>query len=266
LVSVGHGGVPVSTPGPKVKTPVGDAPVVPVILLAVGMELCWFAIHYWGSDTAWPTDPVKAVLQGRPIPTPQRTDTPAQVAAIGAAAAAAANAATAAASAAAGAANPNILAQAVASGTGAGSAIASDALRYVGAGYQWGGNASTVGDWDCSSFVSYVLGHDLGLALPGGGRWGDPGYPPHAHGPTSGQYMLFGTGIDRSQVQAGDLIATVDHIGIAISGSTMVSAQDTQLGTGIGSFPGGFPGGTPVYRRVSGAAANPYPGGISGRA
>src|SRR6185312_7253612 len=44
--------------------------------------------------------------------------------------------------------------------------IAGDALRYRGlVPYKWGG-ASPAG-WDCSSMVNYVLGHDLGLAIPG---------------------------------------------------------------------------------------------------
>src|SRR6185437_10264376 len=51
-----------------VSTPVGRAPVIPVVLIGVGGYLAWFAVHYWGSDTRWPTDPVKAVLQGKPIP------------------------------------------------------------------------------------------------------------------------------------------------------------------------------------------------------
>jgi hypothetical protein len=56
-----------------VKTPVGDAPVVPVMLLSFGAYLAWFAVHYWRSDTAWPTDPLKAVLTGQPIPVPDRS-------------------------------------------------------------------------------------------------------------------------------------------------------------------------------------------------
>ena len=53
---------------PEVTTPVGRAPVIPVALIGIGVYLAWFAIHYWGSDTKYPTDPVKAVLQGKPVP------------------------------------------------------------------------------------------------------------------------------------------------------------------------------------------------------
>jgi len=75
-----------------VHTPIGDAPVIPVILMTGGLYLCWFAVHYWGSDTKWPTDPIKAVLTGKPIPVPDRTAgtaalTDIQTAAAGAAAA-----------------------------------------------------------------------------------------------------------------------------------------------------------------------------------
>jgi hypothetical protein len=54
---------------PKVRTPVGDAPIIPIILIGIGAYLAWFAIHYWDSSTKWPTDPVKAVLTGKPLPT-----------------------------------------------------------------------------------------------------------------------------------------------------------------------------------------------------
>ncbi len=57
-----------TTPGPKVRTPAGDAPVIPVMLLGAGMYLAWFGVHYWRSDVKYPTDPVKAVLQGRAVP------------------------------------------------------------------------------------------------------------------------------------------------------------------------------------------------------
>jgi hypothetical protein len=54
----------------EVDTPVGSAPIIPVIMIGAGFYLCWFAVHYWDSDTKWPTDPVKAVLQGQPLPVP----------------------------------------------------------------------------------------------------------------------------------------------------------------------------------------------------
>ena len=64
-----------TTPGPRVKTPAGDAPVIPVILLGTGMYLAWFGIHYWRSDVKWPTDPVKDILQGKGLPPATKTPT-----------------------------------------------------------------------------------------------------------------------------------------------------------------------------------------------
>lgn len=208
------------------RIPGTSAPVLPVVLIGIGAYLAWFGIHYWRSAVAWPSDPIKALLTGKPLP-------------------------------ANGAVEPDLsqLTTPVApTATGTvqdvnGIIISNDAQKYVGAGYVYGGNASSVGKWDCSSFVSKVLGEDFGLILPGGGRWGDPGYPPHSHGPGSTQYMLYGTGVDLSQVIAGDLIVSVEHIGICIGNGQMISARDPALGTGIGTFPAGFPSGPPVYRR-----------------
>jgi hypothetical protein len=56
-----------------VETPAGDVPIIPVTLMVAGAYLAWFGVHYWGSDTKWPTDPLKALLQGKAIPTPDRT-------------------------------------------------------------------------------------------------------------------------------------------------------------------------------------------------
>jgi len=210
------------------------APIIPLTLIIIGAYLTWFGVHYWSSDTKWPTDPVKSVLQGNGVPSPSGKVTTAQLAA------------DVEANSPAGSGSGTAV---LTSSTG--SAIADAALKYVGAGYVWGGPADRPGNWDCSSFTSYVLGHDLGMALPGGGKFGDPGYPPHAHGPTTLQYLLWGTPLNLDQVRAGDLIVSSEHIGIAISGTQMVSAQDPALGTGIGGFPAGFPAGPPVYRRVS---------------
>lgn len=219
---------PVSVSSGEVKAGPVSAPVVPLILIGIGLYLSWFGVHYWRSDTKWPTDPVKSVLQGKGVPasdTPQpyasqATETPAQL------------------------------------GTGSvtGSPIADDAKQYVGQGYVWGGSADKPGDWDCSSFASYVLGHDLGIALPGG-KWGDPGFPPNSHGPTTLQYLLYGTPISYGHEQPGDLLVSSEHMGICIGGGQMVSAQDPQLGTGIGGYQTGFPGGQPAVRRVAAPAS-----------
>ena len=52
-----------------VKTPVGNAPVIPVMLIAIGGYLAWFlGVHYWRQDLKWPSDPIKAALQGKGLP------------------------------------------------------------------------------------------------------------------------------------------------------------------------------------------------------
>lgn len=136
-------------------------------------------------------------------------------------------------------------------GSASGQAIATDALKYSGTGYVWGGHADAPGDWDCSSFVSYVLGHDFGIKLPGGGTYGSQGYPPNAHGPATVQYMLYGQGIPYGQEQPGDLVVSTVHMGIVIGNGQMISAQDAQLGTGVAGYRSGFPGGQPIVRRAA---------------
>jgi len=104
------------------------------------------------------------------------------------------------------------------SGTGA-SSVAAAGMRYVGSSsvYKWGGGRPS--GWDCSGFCNYVIGHDLGLAIPGSRSGAYSG-----HGPTTMQWALFGTSIPRNQVEAGDLVVwPLHHMGIAISNSQMVN-------------------------------------------
>lgn len=216
------------------------ADMIPAIIAVAGAYLAWFGVHYWRSDVKYPTDPIKAVLTGKPMPDNSKTDVQdigTVLGQLGAASAAGVGVGGAGAAALGGAAS-------------VGQSIANDAQKYQGTSYVYGGNASKVGDWDCSSFVSYVLGHDLKFPLPGG-SWGAPGFPPNSHGPTTYNYMLWGTSVDLKDVQPGDLIVSVEHIAIALSGTQMISAQDEKLGVGTSSFPAGFPSGPPMYRRVT---------------
>lgn len=219
----------------QINTPVGDAPLFPVLMIVSGLYLAWFSIHYWASDTAWPSDPIKAILTGKPIPVSDRG---------------------AAAKAAVEDLHAGQQVGTIAAGAGSafasvgGGAIASAALVYQGTGYAWGGPADKPGNWDCSSFVSYVLGHDLGQSLPGGGKYGQVGYPPHTHGPTTLDYLMFGTAVARSKVAPGDLIVSSEHMGIVINDSQYISARTPAKGVGIDNLSDPFPGGTPVFRRV----------------
>jgi cell wall-associated NlpC family hydrolase len=118
--------------------------------------------------------------------------------------------------------------------TSTGSAIANDALKYVGHGYVWGGPSNVNGGWDCSSFVSWVLGHDLGMTIPGG-SWAAETGSGRSHGPDVASYVLWGgaKSVSRANVSAGDLICWPPntHIGIATSPTAFVSALNSSMGT-----------------------------------
>ena len=140
--------------------------------------------------------------------------------------------------------------------TDPGSAIAAAALKYKGKGYVSGGKADKPGDWDCSSFVSYVLGHDLGLGLPGG-VWNGAGMPPHAHGPVVGDYRTWAGSAEVASPQPGDLcIYGPDvHIGIAISSRQMISALNPENGTTVTAIDPGIAPGDLTFRRLTGVPA-----------
>lgn len=115
-----------------------------------------------------------------------------------------------------------------------GSAIANDALKYVGVPYKFSG--STPSGWDCSGFVTWVLHHDLGYELPS-----------NTHTVT-GQFLVWSgaTTVARNQCQAGDLVCWPGHIGIAVSNSQMVDAPHTGAVTRVENI---WPGA--VIRRVN---------------
>jgi cell wall-associated NlpC family hydrolase len=232
----------------KIQPPGGGSPVIPVALLIIGGYLSWFAIHYFKSDTKWPTDPIKSILTGGDITTVTYTGEQQRVGAVKANL-------------------TQVLGAVRAGGAGDGNAIVAAAQSYIGKGYVYGGAAAAPGDWDCSSFVSYVLGHDLGLPLPGG-HWGDPGFPPNAHGPATGSYLLYGSPIDRTALAAGDLVVWSSHMGIAISNTQVIAARDPQEGVGVSSIDGTTSSlnETPHFRRITTTSANNTAGNpITGR-
>lgn len=119
--------------------------------------------------------------------------------------------------------------------TGSGNtSIAQTAMQYDGQPYWWGGSTPTgVGGkgFDCYGLLTWVLHHDLGYNLPN-----------NTH---SGYWeFLAWTGahsINKSQVQAGDLILWPTHSGIAVSSTQMISAMNPSRGTGVDTFDGGGP-------------------------
>ena len=134
-----------------------------------------------------------------------------------------------------------------------GQVIASDALQYQGHPYLYGGASGPdgSGSWDCSSFVSYVLGHDFGIPIPGG-SWAQVTGNGSNHGPTTLSYLAWGGAktVPYSQAQPGDLAVWQTHMGIFISSTEMISAEDAQLGTGISQVQGAIPGEILVVRRL----------------
>lgn len=66
--------------------------------------------------------------------------------------------------------------------------VLADAEKWRGHKYVWGGGSNPSTGWDCSSFVSYIVGHDFNLNLPGGGSWATETANGRAHGPVAAQY------------------------------------------------------------------------------
>lgn len=114
-------------------------------------------------------------------------------------------------------------------GTSTGAAIAAAALKYQGTPYRWGGKDPS--GWDCYGFTTYVLHHDLGYNLPNNNYSGFL------------ETLAWGgaTTIPNDQVQAGDLVMWQTHIGIAVSSTEMISAENPSAGTRVDTFAKGGP-------------------------
>jgi cell wall-associated NlpC family hydrolase len=129
--------------------------------------------------------------------------------------------------------------------SGGGNAIAAIGLEYIGHPYKFGGAPGVRGDkpWDCSSFVNYVVGVRARMAIPGNA----PGrYSGATHGPPTATWAVWAgmTTIKRSEVQAGDIVLWLGHMGIAINNSQVVNALNptkdtivTDIDRGVGRGP-----------------------------
>lgn len=117
--------------------------------------------------------------------------------------------------------------------------FAETALRFQGHAYKFGGAPGIRAEnpWDCSSFMNYVIGVVHGAPIPGyrPGR-----YDGKTHGPSTGQWMFWSglQKVKRSEVQAGDIIVWVGHMGMAISNSQMISALNPRQGTAVTGIEG----------------------------
>lgn len=135
--------------------------------------------------------------------------------------------------------------------SGTTSNIANDAEKYIGHAYTYGGIPGKDGknSWDCSSFVNWVIGHDAGHAIPG---YAAGKYDGSVHGPPTGSWGVWPglAHIKQSELQAGDLIVWVGHMGIAISNDHMISALNGTKGTLATSIAGYGNGPLMCYGRL----------------
>lgn len=125
------------------------------------------------------------------------------------------------------------------SGAVSNSAIVNAAMKYNGKhNYHYGG-PPPIGTVDCSSWVSEVLGKDLGMNIPGG-AWAKVTASGTQHGPDTLSYIAWSgattVGHSASDAKPGDLVVWQTHMGICIGANQMISAQDEALGTGTANI------------------------------
>lgn len=133
-------------------------------------------------------------------------------------------------------------------------AVADDAQLYKGHIYKFGGAPGRDGKnpWDCSSFVNWVVGRDLGMPIPG---YAAGKYDGSVHGPPTTSWGVWSglSHIKRADVQAGDIIVWALHMGIAISNKQMISATgpDGTPSTVVGDIDSGGNGPILAYGRLT---------------
>src|SRR5271166_1316703 len=155
-----------------------------------------------------------------------------------------------------------------AGGTASVGGAAGDALQYDGTPYSWGGAPGTnpkvkgIGPHDCSSLANWVHGHDLDLPIPG---YAPGTYDGSSHGPPTGVWLLWGglgtVGHSGAVAQPGDVCVWQTHMGIALGGGQMISAQDPENGTQVSGIDGFIPGEVLFIRRYKSAATISVPTG-----
>jgi hypothetical protein len=168
----------------RVKINFGDSPVLPVGMIAIGMYLAWFGVHYWMSDVKYPTDPIKSVLQNKGLPPATKTPSDSEQAVLKAAGNQLAGAQGV--TPGTGQANPNVVGQAVAAGAAPNQATGKLLAASFGwnTGQQW---ADLVSLWDRESGWSNTAenptSHAYGIpqALPYT-KMPQPAWPPSAGG------------------------------------------------------------------------------------
>lgn len=131
----------------------------------------------------------------------------------------------------------------ISSGAGGGSAPAANAGGLVGDAeawegkwqYVWGGSpGASGGRGDCSSFMNYVIGVQGGRAIPGfpAGK-----YNGSSHGPATTSWLTWSgcTTVGVADMQPGDLVVGITHMGMVTTPGMYVSARDPAEGVGVDS-------------------------------
>jgi cell wall-associated NlpC family hydrolase len=128
--------------------------------------------------------------------------------------------------------------------------IAAAALKYQGHGYLYGGapGPNGLGDWDCSSFCNWVIGHDMKMSIPGAPNGT---YNPFNHGPATLSWITWGTAVSHNakDAVAGNICVWETHMGIALGNGKMISALNPRLGTMVTTIAGGAPPGELLFVR-----------------
>lgn len=241
--------------GPEIQTPVGSAPIVPLIMLGAGAYLLWFGVKYWRGQGAaiWPSYVVKSILQGHGIP-PQQPAAAASVQVdayeqqLGGQIGQQETGAT-------GPAGPP------GGGSTSGATLVNDERQYAGkVPYVWGG-ANPRHGWDCSGMQNWCIGHDLNLDIPGIPR--GKRFDGSTHGPDVAGWLNWkGAARVAGPPKAGDLVCwgPNSHMGMAIDATNMISALDPALGTRITPIAVTHVG-VPTYLRLRATVGAPGPGG-----
>ena len=135
-----------------------------------------------------------------------------------------------------------------------GQELAAIAEATIGHCYLYGGVPGPNFDqcWDCSSAVNSWVGHYGAQSIPG---YPNGSYDGRAHGPNTTMWLAdqgntVGS-IPRSALLAGDIVCWTTHMGLAISNTEMVSAENPADGTRKGTIDGFMPGEPLVCLRLA---------------